>query len=687
MHRHLIMTALAVCLPLSAQAQSLSNAIDQNAVIEVYTPDFFAQFQPNNALEMVERIPGFTLRTEDTERGFGEADTNFLVNGRRPSTKTLSADDVLSRLPTRTIRRIEIVDGNALDIPGLSGQVVNIVVRAVELSGQWRYAARFEEGTRPQWFEGELTLTGNRGDLDFNLTLQADPLILSEDSVEQFFDGDGALIEDRTEDVFLRNDQYGVALNLGWAPQTGTLAGHVANLNISTEYDNDNNGIGEVFTALSPTRTSGQSLALIGENEWQTEVGIDYAFPLTLGDIDGRLKLIGLLQRDSGDGEVVFIEALDGRTATRSIFAEDFKEGENIVRGEYAFKVEDRHDVQLSLEYAFNFLDTQTRFEDNFTAPLFDDVRVEEDRFDARLTDSWQINPKTNLQLSLGGEYSSLQVVTPRSEARNFLRPKGFAALSYKLSDLYTVRARAERRVGQLDFDTFVSSRNLSENIFTAGNAQIKPSQSWDLSVEFERTDEKLLSGRIAPFLELIDDPIDRVLIDNQLEAPGNLSRATRYGIEANATLLFDTLGVPGLRLEAQGSIGDSDIDDPLTGRSRQINFNQEYGYNLFARYDIPQTNFALFGRVNNDESSPFFRLDDIRTIDVKRPYLRAGIIHKDIFGMQLQIVGTNLLDNIVIQRRDRFQNADRRLGSLTRTEQFARQRGRRISFILSDTF
>ena len=90
---------------------------------------------------------------------------------------------------------------------------------------------------------------------------------------------------------------------------------------------------------------------------------------------------------------------------------------------------------------------------------------------------------------------------------------------------------------------------------------------------------------------------------------------------------------------------------------------------------------------MNNDESSPFYRLNEIQTVDVKEPFLQAGFIHKNFLGMQLEVRATNLLDNTVIQRRDRFQGPDLRLGQLTRIEQFERQRGRRLSIILSDTF
>lgn len=685
------MTALMLACPAIAKAQNIPPAAaaqsSSQAEIESYSPDFFEAFQPVTALDMVVRIPGFSLRADDTERGFGEADTNFLINGRRPSTKSQSANDILSRIPADTVVRIDVLDGDTLDIPGLSGQVADIVVRSTELSGQWRYAARFEEGTEPQLLEGEVSLSGERGDLSFVFALEANQFLLTEDSVERFFDGSGALIEDRTEDVFLRNSGPEANLNLAWTPQTGAFANHVANLNLSVGKGNDNSGIREVFTAIDPSRTSGRSFAHVGENEFEYEIGADYAFPLRLGQLDGRLKLIGLTRNESEDEETIFVLARDGEDATRTAFYEDVEEGERIARAEYAFAAGASHDLQVSAEYAFNFLESETLFENNFIQPVSDFVRVEEDRFDMRVTDSWQVSSDLSAQLSLGAEYSSLQVVDPRSAARNFFRPKGFAALSYKVSDLYAIRARAERSVGQLNFGTFVSDRNLSENLVTAGNAQIKPSQSWDLSLEFERTDDRLLSGRIRPYLELIEDPIDRVLINDQFDAAGNLDSATRYGVEANATLLFDTLGVPGLRVEATGAIGDSDIEDPLTGRSRQINFNQEYSYNLFTRYDIPDTQYALYGRINNDESSPFFRLDDIRTVDVKKPFLQAGFIHKDFFGMQLEVRATNLLNNTVIQRRDRFQGPDLRLGPLTRVEQFERQRGRRLSIILSDTF
>ena len=131
-------------------------------------PKNTSQFAPRNALDMVRRIPGFTIDDGNRgQRGLGQANQNVIVNGERFSSKSDSIRDQLQRIPASDIVRIEILDGTALDIPGMTGQVANIVARSVELSGSWRYAARFEEGTEPQLLEGEVTLTGERGDLEF----------------------------------------------------------------------------------------------------------------------------------------------------------------------------------------------------------------------------------------------------------------------------------------------------------------------------------------------------------------------------------------------------------------------------------------------------------------------------------------------------------------------------------------
>ena len=111
-------------------------AANSDSKTQTFGPDYFTQFAPQTAADMVARLPGFEIRgNEGGSRGFGEASLNILINGRRPSSKSSGANQILGRIPANNVTRIEIVDGASLDIPGLSGQVANIFAKTGELSG------------------------------------------------------------------------------------------------------------------------------------------------------------------------------------------------------------------------------------------------------------------------------------------------------------------------------------------------------------------------------------------------------------------------------------------------------------------------------------------------------------------------------------------------------------------------
>ena len=106
---------------------------------QVYTPADFARYAPKTAADMIQQVPGFQIRESEQLRGLGQATGNVLFNGKRSSTKSDSLFDLLTRIPAANVERIEIVDGATLDIPGLSGQVANIVYQSSSLSGQFAW--------------------------------------------------------------------------------------------------------------------------------------------------------------------------------------------------------------------------------------------------------------------------------------------------------------------------------------------------------------------------------------------------------------------------------------------------------------------------------------------------------------------------------------------------------------------
>ncbi|MEP1231684.1 MAG: TonB-dependent receptor plug domain-containing protein, partial [Litorimonas sp.] len=534
---------------------------------EIYLPDFFITFQPRTAEDMIARVPGFTVTGNDAGgRGFGQANLNLLINGRRPSSKSSGANQILGRIPADNVVQIEILDGASLDIPGLSGQVANIITKSTtKLSGNWGYSARWEEGTAPQILEGNLSVAGSRGDLDFVLSVESRQFTVSENGFEQFFNGDGVQTQDRVEDINFRITRPVIDANLTWDPDNG----HVANLNLSSSLGNRNQTLVEDFTVLFGDEISGQSQNFSGEDEWVYEVGGDYAFPLG----PGTLKIIALNRFENSDSGNRFVNNLNDEIPTLSIFENDQDEGEFIGRLEYNFKPFPKQDLQISVEGAFNFLESDTLFfETGDIEETLENVRVEEERAEGNLTHSWNVSDKLSFQTSLGAEYSRLSVVSTDEPSREFVRPKGFLSASYKVSPKYTLRARAERAVGQLDFGTFVSTVNFTDDIANAGNNLIVPTQQWNTSVEVQRIDDKVLSGTLRLFAEFIEDPIDQILFIDGTQGPGNLDNSFRYGAEVNGTWLLDSYGFKGGRIDFDAGLRDSTIDDPITNTQRAIN-------------------------------------------------------------------------------------------------------------------
>jgi len=565
--------------PAATATAETENTETENAQTEsqVYTPEYFTQFVPQTAADMVARLPGFEIRGGGGGgRGFGQASLNILINGRRPSSKSSGANQILGRIPASNVTRIEIVDGASLNIPGLSGQVANIIAKTGELSGSWEYAIRWEEGSQPQLGDGEINVSGKRGNLEFVGSLDFGQFIFSEDGEETFFDGADQVIQDREEKTGFNTQRPRANLNLTLLRDNG----HIANLNLSGERRNTNTSLFDSFNDLTDPLLSGNSEQLNGSDRDTYEVSGDYSLGAPLLGRNGQLKFIALHRGVNFDFQSVFLfdDGEPGQSTT--LFLQEDQEREFIGRVEYSWQTGETSDWTASLEGALNTLDSTTEFLEDGIGDEAEVVEVEETRILGNLSRSWALSDKTNVQVSVGAEFSVIDVPTNTDPSRSFFRPKGLVSASHKLNDSWTLRGQIERTVGQLDFGTFVSSVNLADGIASQGNDEIFPEQSWEAELEIQKQNPTGLSGRATIFYELIEDPITQLfsfedaldengelILDEAgeptqdlIQGPGNLdSNAQVFGVRSNLTwVLDDTL--EGLRLTAEGSLTDSVI-------------------------------------------------------------------------------------------------------------------------------
>ena len=653
---------------------------------QVYTPDYFTQFAPQTAADMVARLPGFEIRgNEGGARGFGEASLNILINGRRPSSKSSGANQILGRIPANNVTRIEIVDGASLDIPGLSGQVANIFAKTGELSGSWEYALRFEEGSQPQLGDGKVNFSGKRGNLELVGELNFGQFLFTEDGEETFFDGAGTVLQDREEKTGFNTQRPRANLNLTLERDNG----HIANLNLSGTRQNTNITVFETFEDQTDPIFSGASEAINGSDRDSYEISGDYSLSAPLLGRNGQLKFIGLHRGVNFDFTSGFLFDDGDPGQSESVFLREDEEREFIGRAEYSWQTGETSDWTASIEGALNTLESTTELTVDGDTDPEDFVEVDETRIQGNLSRSWALNDKTNLQVSIGAEYSEIDVPTSTQDALSFFRPKGLFSASRKLDDSWTIRGQVERTVGQLDFGTFVSTVGLVDGTATQGNDQIFPEQSWEAELELEKQNPTGLSGRATLFYNLVEDPIEQIPFidaDGTLnQGPGNLdTNATSYGVTANLTWVLDEV-LSGLRLTAEGALENSSIEDVVTLDDRNISRGRLWEYSLEGRWDIQDTPFALEAEVEQSRQADRFRIDERIDEIFRRPEFEVSIIHKDLFGMQWTATLQNILDFEL--RRERFIFDETRNGGLIQRELVRRQRGARFSLEITDTF
>lgn len=672
--RRLTLTVALLSVSPFTLAQEAS-PVPTAAGARTYTPEDFARYAPRNALDMLEQVPGFVIRQAVQERGLGQATGNVLVNGQRLSGKSNDVLTQLSQVSASNVIRIEIRDGATLDIPGLSGQVANVVTQAVGISGQWEWRPDFRQYfTDPQLTRGSVSLSGNKGQFDYTLGLDNSANHSGAGGDTHIYNADGSFREYRYDEWTGEVIRPKLSTQLAYKGPTGSIGNfNGAWQKIFFDYVEDGTRSGPGL----PDRVRSVRAEEGGHNY---ELGGDYEFALGTG----RLKLIGLNSfTHTPTVDTVETRFVDGSPTEGFRFARDGELRERIARGEYRWKA--GGDWQLSAEYAFNSLDSVSDLfvlgSDGVYAPIplpGATATVQEDRYEVMGTYGRALTPATTLQVSLGGEHSRLEQVGGGGLVREFRRPKGFVSLAWKATPQLALNAKLQRRVGQLDFYDFLASVDLNTDQTNAGNPDLVPPQTWELELEASRDLGAWGNTSLRAYGQHIDDIVDTIPIGDSGESPGNIDRATVYGLEWKATFNMDPIGWRGAKVTALMQHEDSSVRDPLTGEDRPISNNLKDGAELALRHDIPDTNWAWGG-----DLSYYFHARDYRLTEVGRQWegpVWGGLFieRKNLKGLTVRFNASNLTNAMSMWQRTVY--VDRRTGPTD----FVEDRDRKIGPIFS---
>ena len=560
-------------IPTGPTSQAPLDDATQKGVL-VFTPDFFAAQRPNTALDMVDRVPGFTADDGSGARGFEGAVGNILINNNRPASKNDAGTDVLERTPASQVDRIELIRGGAagIDMQGYS-VVVNVILKTAASRQQvvtWNNA--LFDGGHDVW-GGSYQFTAKNGERSWSV-------LLSDGTSTSDSNGTGRNIRRDANGAVLRDEAF---VNDGWGGSdsarvnySGPLAG--GKIDATAEY-----GIHDWQEWQKISSPTALRLSDYAEDTKSGELGLTYIRPIKP---KWTLETRVIHQFESFD-EVA--TGSDSEEGSDQRFTAKGDSSESIFRALVRHERTADLTIEAGGEVAYNMLDTDQAFTvGGAPVPLPSaSVKVEELRGEAFTKATWRVNPKLTLEGGLRLETSTIKQTGDASAKESFFYAKPRFQATWTPKANHQVRVRFERELGQLDFSDFAASSDLDDGNVYGGNVDLQPEQRWISEITFERRfwGEGIVS--IGYRHDEIIDVIDRLPQPGGLSATGNIGNGTLDRLTVNIVVPTDKWGIKGGRFTFKNDWNETHVTDPTTGQDRPISDVRPTQANIGFQQDI----------------------------------------------------------------------------------------------------
>jgi hypothetical protein len=544
----------------------------------VYDAAFFNQYAPRTALDIVQRIPGFSLDLGNSSastgvdiRGFAGTAGNVVINGARPSTKSETLDVLLNRIPASRVIRVQVGPGNLLgaDYSGKT-QVADLIL---EDGGD--VAGNATVGVE-RHYTGRVTpnatasVSFGKGASTFNIAADTARDDFTEEGTDHVTDpADGDLLEFRRKtNTTYQNSPF---ISAGWALNKGSTS----SANLSARYHDDHFMLHQTNHVV-PTGGDERDDELVEDYPTKTyEIAGDVTQPLA----GGSIKFVGLANRQHKTTLDEYDTGNLGHTVVvgGSQQLSESQRNETLGRVTWAKAALYGFQFEAGSEVAWNTLDfnldlfefDETGEKTRVDLPI-DNAGVTELRGEFWVNGSRPLSASVRMSLGMNYETSHPQVSGDATADRklHFLKPG--ITVDWTQTAGWHVEGIVRRTVAQLDFFDFISVADLSNGQISGGNADLQPQHSWEGRFAVDHP----LLGRGQARLELGYNLIsmlqDRILTPEGFDAPGNIGT----GRQAYADL---TLDAPlerfwsGLRIKLHGNVQRTRVEDPISGELRDF--------------------------------------------------------------------------------------------------------------------
>jgi len=567
---HVLMQAAVAAAPAAEGQQGVTS----------YGPEFFAAQQPSTAVDMLNRVPGFSFENSTGIRGFEGAAGNVLIDGQRPASKTDTLQDILFRVPASKVERIDVIRGGA---PGIDMQGKTVLANVIlkkdgGIRGVFAIADnRIDDGRDL----GQLRIEGSGA-------LAAVKWELSGRVARGLDDGMGAgrgvRFTPGQAPVLTGYDGEGDSLfyNGTGAVEAPVLGGSLrVNGRILTD-----DFKGEEFTRVFTTpETTERNLLRIDVDE--SEIGGRYT--RRFGEA-WDVELVGLRQtRDR------LVTNLFTDTAS-SLFTVDRDTVETIGRGVLKYRANPALSFEVGGETAVNTLESTTALAIDGVAQALPaaNVEVEEERSEVFVKASWRPHPKWTVD---GGLRYETSTVTSEGDVLlgktlRYLKPR--LAVSWSATGTTQLRLRIEREVDQLNFADFVASGGVnSAGGVTAGNPDLNPAQDWVVEAAIEQrfwgSGSVVLTYRHYEYSDVVDRGPVTASNGSVFDRPTNIGDGTRDVLQLDLTLPLDRVGLRGAQIKGNVVKRWAEVTDPTTGETRFPSGLHRLDWDASFSWDMPQ--------------------------------------------------------------------------------------------------
>ena len=601
-------TASAVQPIADAAAQNPSNADESANSTVIYTADSFSQYNPITASDMLDRIPGVSLRgggpgSGRGDRGLGTGG-NLLINGQRIAGKGNSARDQLDRITAAEVERIEIIrdTSGALNVRGAS-EVINVILLAsqsrssttVELVNRLNHDNTLETGGSVAWSK-------QVGNFQALVNLEARPNYENRDNREVRLGPDNGVVGTLFETNIRDQQENTLSSNMSYS-----LGDHRMQLNALIREGDHPRPVRRDFVDFTDAGLVNRiEEEDVNKEESNWEVGGDYEYSF---DDGSRLSVLFVANNEIRNNVRERYSANPAEEGlSKNLFIDSRQERQEfIIQGNYNFSITETQSLRVGIESADTQLDSSLLIgSSSGTEPASASVgglspllsvsnpgtKVQEIRYEGFAFHNWTLSDRSSLESSLVYETSEISQIGAVNKTRDFQFWRPSFDYRFNITENFRFRGTVKRSVSQLSFSSFAATTNEEDRDLNAlaGNPELEPQTSWDYEGQLEYrlpNDGGVISSNIS--YSDIDNYIGRINAttdpNEPLSATGNVAPAKRWAMFNRASIRLNSLSLPNAILGVTLGLFDSEIIDPFLKTKQRIGGRGFAGINF--RHDI----------------------------------------------------------------------------------------------------